>query len=190
MSNSGHPKDQGQRRGLMLVISSPSGAGKTTLARKLMEEFSDIKLSVSATTREPRPGETDGIDYHFKTREDFREMIARREFLEWALVFDNLYGTPRADTERLLEQRRAEAGRRIRIIIIIVLVALIGLAIYFWPAVRVADDRLGGLVEAEGLDARADLGGRRREGALHDLRRLADARDVGVGLDLDAPDGH
>jgi guanylate kinase len=103
MSNSGHPKDQGQRRGLMLVISSPSGAGKTTLARKLMEEFSDIKLSVSATTREPRPGEKNGIDYHFKSREDFREMIARREFLEWALVFDNLYGTPRADTERLLE---------------------------------------------------------------------------------------
>lgn len=103
MSNSGHPKDAGERRGLMLVISSPSGAGKTTLARRLMKEFQDIKLSVSATTREPRPGETDGKDYHFKSRQDFRDMIARREFLEWALVFDNLYGTPRADTERLLE---------------------------------------------------------------------------------------
>ena len=63
MSNSGHPKDAGDRRGLMLVISSPSGAGKTTLCRKLMEEFSDIKLSVSATTRPPRPGEVDGKDY-------------------------------------------------------------------------------------------------------------------------------
>ena len=103
MSNSGHPKDSGARRGLMLVISSPSGAGKTTLARKLMEEFDDIKLSVSATTREPRPGETDGIDYHFKSHDEFREMIAQRQFLEWALVFDKLYGTPRADTERLLE---------------------------------------------------------------------------------------
>ena len=103
MSNSGHPKDHGDRRGLMLVISSPSGAGKTTLARKLMDEFDDIKLSVSATTRDPRPGEIDGKDYHFKSRQDFREMISRREFLEWALVFDNLYGTPRADTERLLE---------------------------------------------------------------------------------------
>ena len=102
MSNSGHPKDQGERRGLMLVISSPSGAGKTTLARELMKEFSDIRLSVSATTRPPRPGETDGVDYHFKTHDEFREMIARREFLEWALVFDNLYGTPRADTEALL----------------------------------------------------------------------------------------
>ncbi|WP_300378424.1 guanylate kinase [Henriciella sp.] len=102
MSNSGHPKDQGERRGLMLVISSPSGAGKTTLCRKLMDRFDDIKLSVSATTRPPRPGETNGVDYHFKTRDEFREMIRKREFLEWALVFDNLYGTPRADTEALL----------------------------------------------------------------------------------------
>jgi len=102
MSNSGHPKDRGERRGLMLVISSPSGAGKTTLARKLMESFDDIALSVSATTREPRPGEKDGIDYHFKTVDEFREMIRQREFLEWALVFDNLYGTPRADTEAKL----------------------------------------------------------------------------------------
>ena len=103
MSNSGHPKDKGQRRGLMLVISSPSGAGKTTLSRMLMEEFADVKLSVSATTREPRPGEEDGVHYHFKSHEDFRQMIARREFLEWALVFDNLYGTPRADTVAKLE---------------------------------------------------------------------------------------
>ena len=102
MSNSGHPKDHGERRGLMLVISSPSGAGKTSLARRLMKEFDDIKLSVSATTRPPRPGETDGIDYQFKTRDEFRDMIRKREFLEWALVFDNLYGTPRADTEALL----------------------------------------------------------------------------------------
>ena len=103
MSNSGHPKDHGARRGLMLVISSPSGAGKTTLARKLMEEFDDIALSVSATTRPPRPGEEDGKDYHFKTEPSFREMIARREFLEWARVFDNLYGTPRANTVALLD---------------------------------------------------------------------------------------
>lgn len=103
MSNSGHPKDSGERRGLMLVISSPSGAGKTTLSRMLMDEFDDIDLSVSATTREPRPGEIDGTHYNFKTTEDFRGMIARREFLEWALVFDNLYGTPRAHTVAKLE---------------------------------------------------------------------------------------
>lgn len=103
MSNSGHPKDSGQRRGLMLVISSPSGAGKTTLSRMLMDDFKDVKLSVSATTREPRPGEEDGIHYHFKSKDEFRKMIANREFLEWALVFDNLYGTPRADTVAKLE---------------------------------------------------------------------------------------
>ena len=103
MSNSGHPKDTGERRGLMLVISSPSGAGKTTLSRKLMEEFDDVKLSVSATTREPRPNEIDGEHYHFKSEDEFRRMIANREFLEWALVFDNFYGTPRADTVKKLE---------------------------------------------------------------------------------------
>ena len=64
--------DQDPRRGLMLVISSPSGAGKTTLARMLMKEFEDVVLSVSATTRQPRPNEKDGIDYHFRSESDFR----------------------------------------------------------------------------------------------------------------------
>ena len=86
------------RRGLMLVLSSPSGAGKTTLARMLMEDFDDVRLSVSATTREPRPNEVDGVDYHFKTKADFQSMIDNREFLEWARVFDHFSGTPRADT--------------------------------------------------------------------------------------------
>lgn len=90
------------RRGLMLVISSPSGAGKTTLSRRLMEEFDDVVLSVSATTRAPRPGESDGIDYHFRTEDQFREMIAADAFLEWARVFDHYYGTPRVDTEEKL----------------------------------------------------------------------------------------
>ena len=103
MSNSGHPKDSGKRRGLMLVLSSPSGAGKTTLARKLIDEYPDVKLSVSATTRPPRPGEVDGVDYYFRTAEQFHEMIERREFLEWAHVFDKYYGTPKADTVARLE---------------------------------------------------------------------------------------
>lgn len=103
MSNSGHPKDSGHRRGLMLVLSSPSGAGKTTLSRMLLDEFSDVKLSVSATTRPPRPNEVDGKDYYFKTPEEFRRMIERREFLEWAQVFDKHYGTPKADTVARLE---------------------------------------------------------------------------------------
>ncbi|MFN7179161.1 guanylate kinase [Hyphomonas sp.] len=103
MSNSGHPKDHGRRRGLMLVLSSPSGAGKTTLSKMLLDEFSDVKLSVSATTREPRPNEVNGKDYFFKTQDEFRAMIDRREFLEWAHVFDKYYGTPKADTEARLE---------------------------------------------------------------------------------------
>lgn len=103
MSNSGHPKDRGHRRGLMLVLSSPSGAGKTTLSKMLLDEFSDVKLSVSATTRPPRPNEIDGKDYCFKTPEDFHRMIERREFLEWAHVFDKHYGTPKADTVARLE---------------------------------------------------------------------------------------
>lgn len=103
MSNSGHPKDHGRRRGLMLVLSSPSGAGKTTLSKMLLDEFSDVKLSVSVTTRAPRPNEVDGKDYFFKTPEQFRAMIDRREFLEWAHVFDRYYGTPKADTEARLD---------------------------------------------------------------------------------------
>lgn len=94
--------DRTARRGLMLVISSPSGAGKTTLTRRLMGEFDDVVLSVSATTRTPRPGEKDGVDYHFKSVDEFRSLIAEDAFLEWARVFDQYYGTPRANTEQLL----------------------------------------------------------------------------------------
>lgn len=103
MSNSGHPKDHGRRRGLMLVLSSPSGAGKTTLSKMLLEEFTDVKLSISATTRAPRPNEVDGKDYYFKTLKAFRAMAGRREFLEWAHVFKECYGTPKADTIKRLE---------------------------------------------------------------------------------------
>ncbi len=103
MSNSGHPKDHGRRRGLMLVLSSPSGAGKTTLSKMLLDEFIDVKLSVSATTRPPRPNEVDGKDYYFRTPDTFHAMIERREFLEWAHVFDKYYGTPKADTVARLE---------------------------------------------------------------------------------------
>ena len=103
MSNSGRPKYSGRRRGLMLVLSSPSGAGKTTLSKMLLDEFNDVKLSISATTRPPRPNEVDGRDYFFKSPEEFRSMIDRRQFLEWAHVFDRYYGTPKADTVARLE---------------------------------------------------------------------------------------
>ena len=82
------------RRGLMLVLSSPSGAGKTTLSRKLLEEDKGVALSVSVTTRKMRPGEKDGRDYHFIDRKRFDVMVDKGELLEWAEVFDNYYGTP------------------------------------------------------------------------------------------------
>ncbi|WP_366462688.1 guanylate kinase [Hyphomonas sp. BRH_c22] len=96
-------EQMGKRRGLMLVLSSPSGAGKTTLSHMLLNEFEDVNLSVSATTREPRPNEQDGAHYHFRSVDEFKAMIANREFLEWAHVFDKYYGTPRADTVAKLE---------------------------------------------------------------------------------------
>ncbi|HEX9071033.1 MAG TPA: guanylate kinase [Pseudolabrys sp.] len=82
------------RRGLMLVLSSPSGAGKTTLSRKLLNEDKDVMLSVSVTTRKIRPGEKEGRDYHFIDRKRFDAFIEKSELLEWAEVFDNYYGTP------------------------------------------------------------------------------------------------
>ncbi|MEG6509699.1 guanylate kinase [Methyloligella sp. 2.7D] len=94
------------RRGLMLVLSSPSGAGKTTLARRLLESDDDIAISVSCTTRAPRPGEEEGKDYYFVSRERFLEMQAEDAFLEWAVVFDNYYGTPRRPVEKALAAGR------------------------------------------------------------------------------------
>ena len=82
------------RRGLMLVLSSPSGAGKTTLSRKLLDEDKGVMLSVSVTTRKIRPGEKDGCDYHFIDRKRFDALVEKSELLEWAEVFDNYYGTP------------------------------------------------------------------------------------------------
>jgi guanylate kinase len=82
------------RRGLMLVLSSPSGAGKTTLSRKVLDEDQDVTLSVSVTTRKMRPGEVDGRDYRFIDRKTFDALVAKDELLEWAEVFDNYYGTP------------------------------------------------------------------------------------------------
>lgn len=90
------------RRGLMLVLSSPSGAGKTTLSRALLDGDAGITMSVSATTRRPRPGETEGRDYYFLSTEDFGIMRNNGEFLEHAKVFDNYYGTPRKPVEDAL----------------------------------------------------------------------------------------
>ncbi|ARS28521.1 guanylate kinase [Sphingomonas sp. KC8] len=94
------------RRGVLFVLSSPSGAGKSTIARKLLAADSGIVMSVSATTRPMRPGEVDGVDYHFVDLPEFRRMTADGEFLEWAHVFDNRYGTPKAPVHATLESGR------------------------------------------------------------------------------------
>jgi guanylate kinase len=94
------------RRGLMLVLSSPSGAGKTTLSRRLLESDPGVELSISVTTRKQRPGEVDGRDYHFVDAARFEAMAENGELLEWALVFGHRYGTPRAPVESALVQGR------------------------------------------------------------------------------------
>jgi guanylate kinase len=94
------------RRGLMLVLSSPSGAGKTTLSRLLLERDPTIDLSTSVTTRPPRPGEVDGRDYHFIDRARFDALVAGGELLEWAQVFGNLYGTPLGPVAKTLSSGR------------------------------------------------------------------------------------
>ena len=100
------PKTEISRRGLLLVMSSPSGAGKTTLSRKLLAGDRNITMSVSVTTRAPRPGEMDGKDYHFITKERFVQMRDRSDLLEWAEVFGNFYGTPRRPVEEALAKGR------------------------------------------------------------------------------------
>jgi guanylate kinase len=87
------------RRGLLLILSSPSGAGKSTLTRALLQWDPTIRFSISATTRAPRPGETDGREYYFRSRQQFQELIATGQMLEHAEVFGNLYGSPRAPVE-------------------------------------------------------------------------------------------
>ncbi|TAK49931.1 MAG: guanylate kinase [Xanthobacteraceae bacterium] len=98
----GGSREAVERRGLMFVLSSPSGAGKTTLARKLIAEVPGLRLSVSTTTRPMRPGEVDGRDYHFVDAARFEAMVGDNAFLEWANVFDHRYGTPRAPVEAAL----------------------------------------------------------------------------------------
>lgn len=100
MSNSA-PAGAGSR-GLLFIVSAPSGAGKTTLVERLVEQVPHLRMSRSYTSRQTRAGETDGVDYNFVSRARFESMIAAGDFLEWAEVFGNLYGTCASETERLL----------------------------------------------------------------------------------------
>ncbi len=94
------------RRGLMFIISSPSGAGKSTLSRMLLESEPELTMSVSVTTRPPRPGEVDGEHYHFVSHEEFQRLRDNDGLLEWAEVFGNFYGSPREPVERALAEGR------------------------------------------------------------------------------------
>ena len=93
-----------KRRGMLFVLSSPSGAGKSTISRKLLAGDGGLTMSVSVTTRPMRPGEVDGVDYHFVDLATFKDMVGDNEFLEWAHVFDHRYGTPRAPVEAMLNE--------------------------------------------------------------------------------------
>ena len=105
----GQGSDGVERRGLMFVLSSPSGAGKTTLSRMLMQRMSGLQMSVSATTRSMRPGEVEGKDYYFVDQKRFEQMVANGDLLEWAPVFGNRYGTPLRRSRRGI--RCARRGR-------------------------------------------------------------------------------
>jgi guanylate kinase len=99
------PKDYGiSRRGIMLVLSSPSGAGKTSISKMLLEEDDNLHLSISATSRKKRPGEVEGKDYKFVSPQGFQQMIDKQEFLEHAKVFGHYYGTPKKFVEDKMEQ--------------------------------------------------------------------------------------
>lgn len=94
------------RRGLLIVLSSPSGAGKSTISRMLLEADPEVTMSISATTRPKRPGEADDVDYHFVDDSKFDRMVAAGEFVEWAYVFGYRYGTPKAPVKKALKQGR------------------------------------------------------------------------------------
>lgn len=100
MSNNPH----GRTRGLLLMVVAPSGVGKTSLTRRLVADHNDLHLSISATTRDPRPGEHDGRDYHFVSGDKFQAMIQDDAFLEWAEVYGNHYGSPRSPIVEALER--------------------------------------------------------------------------------------
>jgi guanylate kinase len=105
-SDGARPPGEGPRRGLLLVISSPSGAGKSSLSQRLLETHPELTLSVSATTRAPRAGEVDGREYHFLAREEFEKRRDAGWFYEWAVVHGNLYGTPKGPVRQIFEGGR------------------------------------------------------------------------------------
>lgn len=93
-----------KNKGLIIILSSPSGAGKSSLAKALLEIDNNLRLSISATTRKPRPNEQDGVNYYFKTKVEFEELVKQNQFLEHAKIYNYYYGTPKKHVENLLNQ--------------------------------------------------------------------------------------
>lgn len=93
-----------KKKGLLIVISGPSGAGKGTICKALLEKRKDLNLSISATTRQPRDGEVDGVNYYFLTKDEFKQRIDAGDFLEYATVYNNFYGTPKSDVQKKLDE--------------------------------------------------------------------------------------
>ena len=171
------------RRGILFIVSAPSGAGKTTLIKKLLKIFPEIALSVSCTTRSQRPGERTGRDYHFVSEKRFAAVRARRGFAEWARVHGALYGTPRAPLERAMRRGRdmlldidVQGARKIK--------RLYPDAVSIFvmpPSWRVLEERLAG----RGTDGRGTIR-RRLENARREIREIVRYDYVVVNSDLAA----
>lgn len=171
------------RRGLLLILSSPSGAGKSTLARRLMEWDSSLRFSVSATTRSPRPGEEDGREYYFKSREAFEEMVKTGQMLEHAEVFGNYYGSPRGPVEQAMSEGRDtlfdidwQGGQQIKQAMRDDVVSIFVLP----PSIAELDRRL----RTRGQDSDAVIAGR-MEKSLSEISHWAEYDYVIVNHDID-----
>ena len=170
-------------RGLLVIVSSPSGAGKTTLCNRLIRDFSELRFSVSYTTRAPRPGEKDGVDYHFVDAETFERMAAAGDFAEHAHVHGNRYGTPRSAVAEALEGGRDvlfdidwQGGEQLR-------ARFPDDAVMIWvlpPSLRVLEQRLRG----RATDAPAVID-RRLETAKQELEHYGSYDYIVVNDDLE-----
>ena len=166
-----------------LVLSAPSGAGKTTIARALRDRRADVVFSISATTREPRPGERDGVDYHFVSEDEFRRMIAAGELIEWAQVHGAFYGTPLANVRRAAERGEyllldidVQGARQIR--------GVVPQAVHVFILPPSGEALVRRLVDrGTEDDARVQ---RRLRNALEELRTASEFDHVVVNDDLDA----
>ena len=170
-------------RGLLFVVSAPSGTGKTTLVERLARVVPNLVMSRSYTSRPVRPGETDGVDYNFISRDRFERMVDRGEFLEWADVFGNLYGTSANDTERQLSEGRdlvlvidVQGTRQVRGLDVIAVFVLP-------PSFEVLDQRLRGRSRSHDTEAQI---GRRLEVAREEVAACSEYDYVVVNDEFDA----